>query len=910
MAAPPLGSYSSSTALSAQHYKLVQQVEQAAAPDDTNRVLLDCLAKIKASWAKRAPSPSTARHDLVLVLYARSQRAQPLARPLDAAAQELFEAAWALPVAVKLAGGAGRADLVNRDLGYRACAELFSPVDPHPLKLLLVNTIRSDLYAPLGSERAEARWAGSLRAAANPALVSPELAPAIRERVVELMLDRHYSNPIRRLALEALLSLAHCTRDGNSGQPTSIVAEARNAVLSLILPPPPSASSSTAERSSRRRSSTRQPDLSLAFLAALASALSPSSPLHPVVPGAAHRIELAVQLCRRILAAPEEDERRTRFEGVKGMWATERALKALRGELAHVAQAGSGLGGREEEEVRALVWEVVERMLETASAAADGIILTALSLLPFLSNASGASSPDSPALSPLLSHLHKYLTRRASPLDHFFVLRALSCLPPSTWATVDDGKGKARADVPTAAGSSAWGESAWSSILSGLDDPDSTVRQATLALLARVDVQLVEMQYERLLASISAPASVGAASGRSTSSLASGRSSSGRRKPASRTLERILEVLPFLSAAPPSPPASTSSSLPPARRLLALLVRPELALTPTTVLPALVVPVLHAFQYAPLEAQRTFAHEILLGDGGEWKAGVVAGLWAAGSVHALEREEAGRAVVVLGEWLTHDQSSAEPDLVALLQEPFLFALLRLLALHPTFDAPSTLLHDLARAADQAVSPETARLFALVQQCASRADEHLLSTLHDVASRARSAQLGEFGAALLAALDARGGPSEPASSPRPAPSSSRLHHPPPAPSPAPLRYSYSPPLSTTSSSAAAPRPGSASADLSRSSAALARERADLLRERSERGGRGARKGEPVETVKTPRLRVGDLPDESEGEEGEERAAGPSGERARGGLEGDVGETSGEPPADLLIELESLDPFRAA
>jgi len=207
MAAPQLGSYSSSTALSPQHYKLVHQVEQACTaevspssssaespelmrplrPQDTNRVLLDCLVTIKTSWAKRAPSPvrphsprpltpkhppltrvgdartqSTARHDLVLVLYARSQRAQPLARPLDPVAEELFEAAWALPVAVKLAGGAGRADLTNRNLGafslsfssaaasaddalagYRACTELFSPLEPHSLKLLLVNTIRS-----------------------------------------------------------------------------------------------------------------------------------------------------------------------------------------------------------------------------------------------------------------------------------------------------------------------------------------------------------------------------------------------------------------------------------------------------------------------------------------------------------------------------------------------------------------------------------------------------------------------------------------------------------------------------------------------------------------------------------------------------------------------------------------------
>ena len=212
------------------------------------------------------------------------------------------------------------------------------------------------------------------------------------------MLDRHYSyvlpslsvswrdepvssccpararrNPIRRLALETLLSLARCTADNTSSRPTSLVAEARTAVLSLVLPPPPSASSSAAGRSGRGRSSTpRRPDLSLAFLAALASALSPSSPLHPVVPDAAQRVELGVQLCRRILAAPEEDERRTRYKGVRGLWATERALKVLRDELGQAVAAGAGHDARGEEAVRELVWELVEKMLETANEASDG----------------------------------------------------------------------------------------------------------------------------------------------------------------------------------------------------------------------------------------------------------------------------------------------------------------------------------------------------------------------------------------------------------------------------------------------------------------------------------------------------------------------------------------------------------
>jgi len=60
---------------------------------------------------------STARHDLVLVLYARAQRVHVPGQPLVAADDELFDAAWALPVAVKLAGGGGQGSLVDRDMG-------------------------------------------------------------------------------------------------------------------------------------------------------------------------------------------------------------------------------------------------------------------------------------------------------------------------------------------------------------------------------------------------------------------------------------------------------------------------------------------------------------------------------------------------------------------------------------------------------------------------------------------------------------------------------------------------------------------------------------------------------------------------------------------------------------------------
>lgn len=49
---------------------------------------------------------------------------------------------FCLPAAVKLAGGGKDASLDDRRIGYRACDDIFSE-QPHQLKLLLINTIRS-----------------------------------------------------------------------------------------------------------------------------------------------------------------------------------------------------------------------------------------------------------------------------------------------------------------------------------------------------------------------------------------------------------------------------------------------------------------------------------------------------------------------------------------------------------------------------------------------------------------------------------------------------------------------------------------------------------------------------------------------------------------------------------------------
>ncbi|GAA6048904.1 hypothetical protein JCM3770_007112 [Rhodotorula araucariae] len=878
-----LGSYASSTALSAEHYRLVSAVEHAPSSEHVHRALVDSLRRIKSSWGRRPPSPSTARHDLVLVLYCRTQRTDIDRDPLDAETDHLFQAAWALPGAVMLAGGGGKGALPDRTMGYRACAELFSPLEQHPLKLLLINTICTDLFAPPDSPKAEARWALALGAAASPSLASPELIPAIRERVLEFLVDPVSSDAVRRLALEALLCLVRTSDSSSSSDAASLVVKVREAVLSLLYPAPPSSSSATSSRHHSTRS-RRHAYLSLAFLASLMSALSPSSPLHPVHPDAQQRLQLHLELLRRILDASEEDEHRTRYKGVKGVWAISRALEAVRAQLAKASAAGDG-AGRVEHEIEAVVWEVTARMLKGPNEASDAVVLSALRLLVFLPSA--VNEQHSETLSALLARLNTHLTSPASPVALLFALCALALLPPSTWAASSDDsdhKGKSRAPSPTSQ-QPQWGECAWRAILVALDHPDSTIRRAALALLQRVDANLVAMQYERLLASLSAPADA-AASLRSSASGGSTRTPDrGGTKRTERILALTLEVLPFLSP-PPSPAAlSPPSALPAADALLALLKRPELALTPTTVRPALVVPVLEAFAHAAAAAQQAFARELLLGTDGAWGETVVAGLWAAGSVHALEGEDVARAVQLLIRWLAGEEgasivlrSATNSDLLSLLQEPFLFALLRLLTVQPSLATETRLQGRITRASHLSTSPETTRLYVLLARLAdpSAADDTTLAALCRVGERTRSAPLGEFSAALLRAL-----PSTPATSSSPSrPAvSSRLEYPSPSSSTSPVRDTHHPPP-------AAPRAPV------RSPAAVARERADLLRERSERGGRGARIGEPVESLATPKIRPGELPGVEEGEVGGQ---------------GDGGEGA-EPPADLLIELEALDPFR--
>ncbi|GAA5931554.1 uncharacterized protein JCM15063_001500 [Sporobolomyces koalae] len=291
-----IGPYSTSNAVSTTHYKLVQSLEVERDSTDLQLSLNACLSNVRRSWAHSLPKPAQAYKDLVLVLYCHAQRET---QDLTAEERELWDGEWALVGCQRLAGSVGVGSLQHRALGYRACAELFPPssASSHPLKLLLINTLRSDLYA----EGHAARWRLALRALTHENLVTSELVAAVKERVIELLqYDEGPTTGLRKLALEALV----CMIKASTEQP-DLITRARQAIVDLLaaelLPDPalstlsaqssysPSADSSTTGtwRPSRSSSKNLQYGLILPLVFAL-SLLSPTFSTGTLAPLLAH----------------------------------------------------------------------------------------------------------------------------------------------------------------------------------------------------------------------------------------------------------------------------------------------------------------------------------------------------------------------------------------------------------------------------------------------------------------------------------------------------------------------------------------------------------------------------------------------------------------------------------------------
>ncbi|GAA5954822.1 hypothetical protein JCM21900_005913 [Sporobolomyces salmonicolor] len=984
-----LGRYSTSTALSSTHYKLVQTLENASSAAETNNALLACLDMIRDEWARSMPSANKAYHDLVLLLYARSQRTNEPHHPVSAEERDLFEGHWALPMAVMLAGGGGRGcGVKERQMGYRACMELFTP-SRHQLKLLLINTIRSDLHVPPFSSKAELRWALALRAIASPTLATAELIPAVRERVLELLIAAE-SIPIRRLALDALLSLVDICRSQTpqAGEDSSLLLQARQAVASLLSPAPvhsgfprssAASSSSATSSSSTRRHSTRSRrnvplQLPLSFLSALIGACSPGSPLHPVRPSPEERLQLYLPVLLRLSEIDEGEDagvRRTAWKGLRGAWAAEKVLEALKREL---EQNGDGVVQcAAHEDVEKLVGGMLDRLLDTGGEMANALLLSALCVLSLLPSSSTFLS----SLPRLSSHLQAQLLSAAGshppdPKTHLFAMKALSLLPPHSWdgATAGaDAKGKGKGQ---AGEEKVWEERSWRVILGSLGNSDAMVRKATLHLLNRVDPALVTLHYRRLLSLISQPP--GRASSMSNASLAASTTSNTSTtralgKARARVLPLLLETLPFIpSSSHPSCLANPKHSLPSPSALLSLLAAPELALEATTVLPALVLPVLEAFKWEDCaERRREFAEGMMFpvpqrdgvgepggGEGVSWRGNVVAGLIVAGTAQELAESEVrvgssgpgnetdgamvlGKALEELAGWLANEDGSTPRPLLHLLQEPFLFTLLRLVALSPSL-SPSIIsaAHSSLFVASRHATPDAQPLFNLALTCLDlSAALANLEALRRVGESTRQLSLAEFGEALVLAFEARMSHAEEPAAPLPAAagSSSRLAHPPvlSAPYSAPLQYDrYASPTSSGRSLAQSmPSPPPPEFLHRKSAKTLEREASELRREREDRGGRGGRAAESLMGAGELALLasasgVGLEAEEEEEGEGEQAGEGNAlglkesmgGERDRSvtvlsGTSTMSGEEIGarEPPADLLIELEALDPFNS-
>ncbi|GAA6012494.1 hypothetical protein JCM11491_004350 [Sporobolomyces phaffii] len=264
-----LGPYSASSALSPTHYKLVEALEAARSPAEHDRVLDACLVKIHARWSRSLATPSQAARDLILILYCHSQRALA-SRPPDEPV---------LLHSVRLAGAIGLATLSQRQIGYRACIELFPSVSTahHSLKLLLINTIRADLYAKeVDSNLATLRWKMALRAITTN-LTTIELVTAVEERVLEILEDESVSHTsgMKSLALDALAVLVAV-----AGPSSNLAVQARETLSRLLLASSSSLSpSSSAERQPpptlRRTHKYNLPTTSSRYLD---SSLSPSVP--------------------------------------------------------------------------------------------------------------------------------------------------------------------------------------------------------------------------------------------------------------------------------------------------------------------------------------------------------------------------------------------------------------------------------------------------------------------------------------------------------------------------------------------------------------------------------------------------------------------------------------------------------
>ncbi|GAA5981544.1 hypothetical protein JCM5350_004625 [Sporobolomyces pararoseus] len=718
-------------------------------------------------------------------------------------------------------------------------------------------------------------------------------------------------------------------------------------------------SGSTLSRSSRQPDS-RKSALTTSFHLRLVSQLSPSSELYPISSSRLEQLKLFLPLLDQFVntisekmqdvdasvsmgkSSALENGKLSNF-GKSFGFELERLLKVLhealedsrKSEEEHPEEERQETGDVMEE-VKARLEVILINLLRTrprTRGLKNALILSLVQTISLVSpSSSGFQSEFAPGtLLPLLEYLNASLFESVSQ-DSFdtnvrlFVLRTLILLPIEAWTgaesastTLDRDKGKGKAKEAVRDSNNCWGHESWRIIFDGLRDRDETLRKATIHLLSRVDRNLLNLQYSKLLDTIP---------------------SSPLEQARSKLLLQLLELLPYTSSST-SDPLPSQILISPSRfispdRLVELLRNPTLDITPKQVIPDLVLKVLYEFRYhfSPAE-QRRFAMELwklgeskaVAGNDWSWRGNIMFGLLMAGTIHSAaagkEMSESGGSVKMaeeLSRWLTDDQ--VDREVKEMLSEPFLFALLRIVAL--SFQSTSS------ERASSRLNPETSPGIASIQDSISNLatkttqaldpsllsiarraleSEESLSKLSRVGEKTETESLAEFGQALSRAFtlestfDYHQTLSASSVSPR-APYRDN----------APIQQtsgSYS--KASSDSTIREKRGEERIEEISRSIAALKREQAELRRERKDRGGTTGSVNGKVESLmerETVRERGSDEKEVfSVSDEGDEDGeADESVDRERETTVSTDGNGGNEPPSSLLIELtETLDPF---
>ncbi|KAM0754007.1 ARM repeat-containing protein [Meredithblackwellia eburnea MCA 4105] len=891
-------SYATSSALSPAHYRLTTALEQATSNKATADIILKELETIKNNLQSPNISPKSTRINILLALHCHNtSRLLPGPSSIHV---DPYDISFVLPFAVKLAGGAGSTGtLADRRVAYQVCQHVFSR-QSHPLKLLLINTIRSDLYVPSTHPDSEDRWLMGLKAASSPTLITPELIPAISDRVLELFNWR--TAVVRRAALGTLLALVET-------MPGSLVNGTRSLVLSALSPPlaadkPPhlntsttrklkgkgklhrtpsfsSTASSSSPKSSRSRSRSKPPSAASQpvqprthepdprNLRALVQATMAGSPIHPVL-SRDRRGELLLAylaVLARLVGAGEWREFRWEYHGVRCGWLADTVLRAVGEVLRLDAEDGMEEGKLEE----ALKVDAIRGVLSYLDSILDkvdlafGLLLSAAGCFTTFSASTlnSLAAPWSQVLNRVLSTIRNHLNSKNVNLQVLSV-RCLALLPLDLWS----GEGRDE-----------WDERAWARIMSFLGAKDSFLRKETLKLLQKADPKLADMHVSRIFNALqAAPAPTKAAEQASKDHL----------------VTLLLEASSVVD--------TTSSAW--VGRLESIVSAARGTREAREVLPTVVLVTLERFEAASNQEKEEFGDGVI---GSElWQNDLTLALLVAATAGqgtaSTERKE--QVATILSTWLAEALEQLPSDFLLPLHEPFVLCLLRLASQIPVISLDS-IENNLSKAL-QGAPPELVPMYELFGMCRSDPDKR--RALEAAGVDNRSSTLPGFHSALLDHLEH---PEVLEDTTDEGAFSSQSATSPTEPSnPVPLRYDpYQAPVSTTT-----PRGRSGPQmlkDRERSKSWKRREK-----ERIERGGRGG----IAESLMTPGalalLGVGeDDDDDSDTDSDSSRAHfrrateqepaialsnEPSGQEDSSFEQGDSSATE-DPPADLLIDM---------